>query len=693
VTLLEGLLANPDADGWAPNPTLAVHLIQTWRDEGRSLEAAELARRAARSHPDHADLFYLELVTRSVHEDEQAVIDELSARLPANGPSATRMRISLANRQLQRGAPGRALQVLGDAPPPGAAEALGSWYETRGMAYATAGNLAGLEHSYARWREAGGDVDALRARLALTLSIAGLQHPSGPTVELLRESLEAGQPFADARLEEALTIRLILSLVVDGRLDEALAAYDRGRERFALTGLSRDELTRSVAHRKLARAPGTARRGALRFTVHAAEPGAQLLISQDPSEPADSDFEAHSLSPSGKLRVERRPGTAPQRWVYRNAPGDVLASGTVSPVAGKVLDIEVQPGAPRAPLHVALSRRPADGRRRVALLVLDCADWHIVQYLRARGELPVLSALIESGHRAVLDSDPPLTASAMEALVWPRRRSQASFVGLLHQLGVELAGLASVGDNPLAALAWLLPEDRSLFATLGADQLAAANLLFAHGGIRAGRHSEVTGPNGRQRRIPLATSARDLDAAERERWPVLAAVREERDAIHLRTIAAEFDTAEQIVRDGEVDLFALRIEPLDILTHAHFAAAVRDGQDDGRGLLFAVYRYIDARLGAVNDLLDGDDVLIVMSDHGIRTAMEHSRQAIFVAAGPEVPPGRAAGTPELRGVARTLADLLGVASDWPDTGVAPWAGRAAPLADAAAKPEAAVAIR
>ncbi len=693
VALLEQLLADPDADGWAPNPTLAVHLIQTWRDQGRTLDAAELARRAAQSHPENADLFYLELVTRSVHEDEPTVIEELFRRLPASGPGAARMRISLANRHLQRGAPERALQALGDTPPPGAVEALGSWYETRGMAYATAGNLAGLERSYARWRESGGASDELRARFALTLSIAGLQHPSGATVELLHAALEAGQPFADARLEEALTVRLILSRVVDGHLDEALAAYDRARERFALAGLSRDELLRSAAQRLLAREPGAVRRGTLRFSVHGAEPGAQLLLSPDPTSPVDSDFETHPLSPSGELRVERRPGMAPQRWVYRDARGDVRASGTVSPVAGRMLDIEVQPRAPRAPLRATLSRRPADGRRRVALLLLDCADWHIVQYLRARGELPVLSALIDSGHRAVLDSDPPLTASAMEALVWPRRRSQASFVGLLHQLGVELGGLASVGDNPLGALAWLLPEDRDLFATLGADQLATANLLFAHGGIQAGRHSEVTGPNGRRRRIRLATSARDLDAAERERWPTLAAVREERDAIHLRTIAAEFDAAEQIVRAGEVDLLALRIEPLDILTHAHFAAAVRDGQDDGRGLLFSVYRYIDARLGAVHDLLDGDDVLIAMSDHGIRTAMEHSRQAIFVAAGPEVPSGRAAGTPELRGVARTLADLLGVATDWPDTGVATWAGRRAPLADAAAKPEAALAIR
>jgi hypothetical protein len=150
-------------------------------------------------------------------------------------------------------------------------------------------------------------------------------------------------------------------------------------------------------------------------------------------------------------------------------------------------------------------------------------------------------------------------------------------------------------------------------------------------------------------------------------------VRRERDAIHLRTIAAEFDTAEGMMRSGEVDLMALRIEPLDILTHAHFAAAVRGGQDDGGGLLFSTYRYIDARLGAVHELLDEDDIFVVMSDHGIRTAMEHSRFAFFVATGPGVPSGRAVGEPDLRGVPRVLAELFGVATDWPETGVAPWA--------------------
>jgi phosphopentomutase len=86
-----------------------------------------------------------------------------------------------------------------------------------------------------------------------------------------------------------------------------------------------------------------------------------------------------------------------------------------------------------------------------------------------------------------------------------------------------------------------------------------------------------------------------------------------------------------------------------------------------------VYRYIDARLEVLHDALDADDVLVVMSDHGIRTAMQHSRDAIFVATGAGVPHGRAPGRPALRGVSRAVADLLAVETDWPDTGVAPWA--------------------
>jgi hypothetical protein len=307
------------------------------------------------------------------------------------------------------------------------------------------------------------------------------------------------------------------------------------------------------------------------------------------------------------------------------------------------------------------------------MLVLDCADWRLIQYLRSRDELPALSAMLSQGYRAVLDSDPPLTAAALEALVWPGRVGGASFVGVLHQLGVELAGLASIGSNPFGGLSWILPEEADLFAAIGSSEHSAANLLFSHGGIRAGRHSEITGPHGLRQRLPIAVSSRDLDHDERERWPGLAAAQAERDAVHLRTIAAEFDTAAEVVQAGEIDFFALRVEPLDILTHTFFARTVRSGQDDGKHFLYELYRYMDARLGEIHNLLDEDDVFIVMSDHGIRTSMEHSRHAFFIATGRGVPTGRAAGRPALRGVSAVIADLMGVEVSWPRTGVAPWA--------------------
>jgi hypothetical protein len=480
-----------------------------------------------------------------------------------------------------------------------------------------------LKATYAAWHAAGADPRELRARLALTLSIAGVGLPGRTPVELLQEALS--EPLADPALEEALTIRLVLTLVTSERVDEALTSFDRGRQRFELAGLSRAELERAAAHQELDAEPGRRRTARLRFAIADPPPGARLWLSPGPDAPVDASYAQLVVPESGVVEIERALDVAPVRWVLRTADGLLVGSGSATPRAGELSEVAVAPHAARARELASLERRPADGRRRVAMLLLDCADWRVVQYLRSRGDLPVLSALLETGHRAVLDSDPPLTAAALESLVWPERSGPLSTVGVLHRFGVGLAGLSSVGENPLRGLAWLLPEARNLFSVLGAGPTAAANLLFAHGGIDSGRHALVTGPQGRERSVPLSTSARDLDAAERAHFPALAALARERDLVHLRTIAAELDVAVEILQRKTVDLLALRVEPLDILTHAHFADSVRAGQDDGAGLLFSVYRYIDARLLEVHDSLDDDDVLIVMSDHGARTAMEHSR--------------------------------------------------------------------
>jgi hypothetical protein len=687
-SLMDRLLADPTSRDWSPNPNLAVHLIQEYRSAGRNRDAADLARRAASQFPSNGDLFFLELTTRSGIEDEALVLRELEARIDPDAAEATRMRTSLATRHLIRGDAHRALQILGSGPPNGSRDAIERWYDTRGMALAHIGDLSAVKQSYSEWAQAGGNAMELRARYALTLSISGLADPDANLLDLLGDAVAKTDGLIDERLLEALATRLILTLVDADKQDEALATYDRYQQRFAFAGLTREELERSAIHRALETENAGRPRGTLRFELPRRGPRGSLLISPAPDAPVDTDFQlvdvgassasdvvASSVSDvvaSSVVDVERPLDVAPVRWVYRDEEGSALASGTVNPKPGAVVSVSVTPGKPRPALGTTLRRKPADGHRRVLMIMLDCGDWRLTQYLRARGELPVLDTLLSVGFRGVLDSDPPLTAAALEALVWPERRGGASFVGLVHQIGVEVAGLASVGENPFGALSWILPEDEDLFSVIGSNQHSAANLLFSHGGIQAGRHSEITGPNGERRRLAIATSARDLNFQERQKWPGLV-TDSERDAVHLQTIAAEFDTAEEIARAAQIDFLALRIESLDILTHSHFAHTTRTGQDDGEGFLYELYRYIDTRIGEVHNLLDEDDVFIVMSDHGIRTAMEHSRHAMFVATGRGVPTGRAIGRPELRGVSAAVADLMGMDASWPRTGVAPWA--------------------
>jgi hypothetical protein len=671
-SLMDRVLADPASDGWSPNPSLAVHLIQTRRSAGHIMEAADLARRAARKFPSNGDLFYLELTTRTSVEDEALVLRELAARIDPQAAEATRMLTSLATRHLIRGDTRRALDILGSGPPSGSHDEIERWYDTRGMALANAGDLPAVKRSYAEWARAGGNPMELQARYALTLSIAGLADRDASIVSLLRDALAKTDGFLDERLIEALATRLILTLVDASEQEEALATFDHYQRRFAFAGLTREELERSAIHRTFEAENSIRPHGTIRFLLPRRDAQDTLLISPAPKEPVDADFQPVDLNESSIVDVNRPLDVAPVRWVYRDREGSVLASGTVNPEPGAVVSVPISLGDPRPPLHATLRREPADGHRRVILIMLDCGDWRLTQYLRTRSELPVLDTLLSVGFRSVLDSDPPLTAAALEALVWPERRGGASFVGLLHQIGVEVAGLASVGENPFGALSWILPEDEDLFSVVGAKEHSAANLLFSHGGIRAGRHSEITGPNGLRRRLSIATSSRDLDAEERRKWPQLV-TDSERDAAHLRTIAAEFDTAAEIARAGEIDFVALRIESLDILTHSHFAQTARSGQDNADRFLYELYRYIDTRLGEVHNLLDEDDIFIVMSDHGIRTAMEHSRHAMFVATGRSVPRGRANGRPALRGVSAVIADLMGVNASWPHTGVAPWA--------------------
>jgi hypothetical protein len=209
-------------------------------------------------------------------------------------------------------------------------------------------------------------------------------------------------------------------------------------------------------------------------------------------------------------------------------------------------------------------------------------------------------------------------------------------------------------------------------------------MLLAHGRIEAGRHAELIGPAGEHRNLSSISAQRALRADELERYPTL--MHDPDTKKFSETIAAEMDSAERIAREGRVDFLFLRLEALDLLTHAHFGALDGRGQDDAQGPLLDAYRYIDERLAGLEGVLDQDDWLVYLSDHGIRSSMQHEEDAVFVAIGEGVPTGRAPGQPSLRGVPRSLAAMLGVETDWPAGNATPWLGTHEGHSELAAQP-------
>jgi tetratricopeptide (TPR) repeat protein len=667
--LLAPLLAAPTSSDWIPHPVLSKLMVRTWQELGEIEQAARLATRVAPEAREDLDLLQLELMLRSRLEGEEPVLAALEARLE-DDPSWIPQRLVLALSWTRRSRYDEALRVLGETPPPADHPLLMPWFESRIQAQASAGDLAAVQASFDAWRETGWDPVDLDARYALRLSVDQLVDPRHDIIDLLREALATQTELRDRNIVWGLHRRLIAQLLAAGRPEEALAAYDEAVKVVRLEGITREEIERAVARANgsTVSADVPAR---LRFQVPKAAAGGSLRLSPEPGRAPDAGYRTIALTGAEPVEVETRRGDHARRYVLRDAEGRVRASGALWPEPGATLEVRPVPGPPAVPRSWRPADRPAaDGRRRVFAILADCADWRITEYLRERGELPFEDHLFDEGFRAVLESRPAFTAAALQSLVWPAPARNPGSLGWIHHLGLELAGLESVGRNPIGWLSLLLPERPNLFETLGAGNLVTANMLLAHGRIDAGRHAEVIGPRGDRRPLPSQDAYRMLRTDEIARHPAL--VQDADVKKFAETIAAEMDAADQIARDGEVDFLFLRLEALDLITHAHFGPLDGRGQDDAAGPLTATYRYIDDRLAQLHALLDQDDWLIFLSDHGIRSSMQHEEDAIFVALGDGVPRGRARGKPSLRGVPRSLAAMLGVETRWPESGATPW---------------------
>ncbi|MCH7707046.1 MAG: alkaline phosphatase family protein [Myxococcales bacterium] len=656
---------------WIPSRTLLKYAIRFGTEQGRQEAAARVAHFGRGVYPD--DLSFVERVleTRIALEGETAVLAEYEAGL---GPDAAslRNRVLLAAYYNRANRMKAALRVLGEVWPAPQDPMFLFWVQNRERAQAQLGRFEDFRATYAKWREIQGDSVTIDAFYSLGLSIHGLSDPERSWIDLLKDVLAREDELQDAYIHGEVYTRLIMHLMVERRYEEALTFFDRGASKIRIRSITRGQLERAIAMPESDAGEWRKRQdrlGTIQFSVSDPVPSDRLWVSNHVAGEPDSEFQEVALDASGRAEFRRGVSPWPERWVLKDRDGHPRASGRFWTRLDQPVRITAERGSARPEAHFEpRSRAPADGRTRVLGLVLDCSDWRITQYLRARGELPFTDFLIRNGTSAVLTSDPPFTAMAMESLIYPTRGEQLSFLGLVHRMGLEIGSLASVAVNPFDFLSGALPKRPNLFEAIGAGDLIAVNMLFSHGRVEAGHHAEAVGPFGKRLKIATGPVFRPLRRDERERMPVTRIDTEVRG--HVESIAGEFDSGSELFAAGEVDLLLLRIEALDILTHMLVYDLLENGQDDGEAALHSIYRYIDDRMAEFYHRMDEDDIIVVMSDHGIRTGSQHETDAVFIALGPGISNTRIAGRPDLKGVPAMFARLLGVdVPEWPTAGL------------------------
>jgi hypothetical protein len=659
------LLAEPGAGDWLPRPDVMKGLISRRFSRGDIEGAAALARRAALAVPDEPTLVVSEAVLTAQAHAPRVAIAATRERLFAFGEdrAAVTARITLGALALDAGDWESALEVIGDKPP-AEPDLRDEWYRYRMTALARAGRPRDLQRVAHAWAAEPDRAATSLALYALLLSTTQQRTDADGvlTLHLLAEAVRRGDEVEPEALLGAVYSRFVGTLAIIGQREEALRLYDEAVARFPGFPLDRDDLTRTMSDPRVELGDGAGARMEIR--IPRAEPGMQLIVSPEAREPRDVAWPVLPVPATGIVTTERTPDTWPFRWVLRDAAGQVRGSGGIWPTLGGLARATAQPREiASTPAAVPLAQAPSAGRSRLFVVILDCGDWRFVQYGRARGEMPSFEALLPAGRTTVLASIPPFTAAAMQSIVQPGAAGVTSVLGLVHHLGSELQGLSFVTRNPAEAVGELLPQGTDLFVSLGAGDLKVANLLHSYGRMQVGRNGATHGPRG-------AIGQLDLVGSRAMRGDELAVVGTERSDKELAAIAGDFDDVIGIARQHrDVDLVMLRVAALDLMTHGEFPATAQAGQDDGGPLLFGAYRYIDRRLGELYRATDGNDVLLVMSDHGANTALEHHPHALFIAAGGGVEPGRIPGTPDLRGIPRMIAEFFGVPTDWPDSGL------------------------
>ena len=654
---------------WIPDPFLAAVLAGDWLARGDAQRALALTVDAGQLHPEDPGLLAREIDARAATRDAAAALDAVAPRV---GPGASaELRFVAAERALHYGLAPRTLELLGAAPPPSTDGPFDAWYLMRADALGALGRTEEIRKVMDQWRAAGATEGVVLANHAWVRHSHQLWEGEPAIGELVTQALEHEADLEPAVVRSLHTRRISLLAMNPATKDQALELLKKAKEKYPDFAMEERDILMSDQGALEREGDTDAPRGELVFTAPAGL-GGTLLLAPDATEPIYTLHERHPLTPGGKLNTKRVVGRWPVRWVLQDESGATRASGTTWPVEGRTVDVAIEARPPTTARSFAAQQGPRDGRRRVFLVILDSADWRLVTYLMARGELPAMAHMYQRGLHAVLDSNPAFTAAAMKTLTRPDEPRLLTMPIALHGLGEQLTTFFQLGDNPVGALAAVVPNEPDLFSVLSRGDRVVANMLHGHGGLNAGVHGQSYGPRGARGQALSLSVGRALRDEERTRFAGLVDPPQHFLNDEVKDTAAQFDDAVGLAKDGRVDLLLLRVPATDHSAHATFMTAARGGQEDGQHFLYELYRYCDERLGQLHNALDEDDVLVVMSDHGLSSHMAHDRRSLFLVVGGDVPVGRSKVIVPLFGLPRMLADLLEVPTEWRKSGLEGW---------------------
>ena len=341
---------------------------------------------------------------------------------------------------------------------------------------------------------------------------------------------------------------------------------------------------------------------------------------------------------------------------------------------------------------------------KVAILGLDGADWEILDPLIKRGRTPNLAKLKVRGAWGPMKSMDPMLSPILWTTAATGRPPEAH--GVIDFLVRDPATgkptpvssrarkvkalwniLGDVGKTSTFVGWWATWPAEQVEGTIVSDRVAYSTFAFtpnledAAGATWPPDYFDHIRPSLVAEEKVTDSELRRFADATPEEFRRLAKIVAGARSYH----AAGLD----LLKRGQPDLFSVYYQGIDEVGHRfqHFMppkmAMVTD--DEFRRYRNAVeeyYVYQDQLLGEVLARLNGDTVVIVMSDHGFRNGtgrpaneppyvegkpgLWHRRYGIFIMAGPQVKPG-ALDTTSLLDIAPTALYLLGLpkADDMP----------------------------